>query len=80
MVRLHAIVCPATCLHLLRRKDEADLAQRLQEDLKDNGYDAWLDKQRIEGGASWTNTIEEAIDNADYLLALLTQGSYVSEI
>jgi tetratricopeptide (TPR) repeat protein len=52
----------------------------LQKDLNGNGYDAWLDKQRIEGGASWTNSIEEAIDNADYLLALLTQGSYVSEI
>ena len=61
------------------RKDGSALAQRLQKDLNENGYEAWLDKQRIEGGASWTNTIEEAIDSVDYVLALLTQGSYVSE-
>jgi WD40 repeat protein len=62
------------------RKDGADLAQRLQSDLGKEGFDAWLDKQRIEGGTSWTDTIEQAIDGADYLLALMTQGSYVSEI
>lgn len=62
------------------RKDGAELAQRLQADLQQRGYEPWLDKQRIEGGASWTNSIEEAIDAADYLLALLTPGSYRSEI
>jgi hypothetical protein len=58
------------------RMDGADLACRLQADLKKKGLDASLDKQRIERGASWTNTIEQAIDKADYLLALLAQGPY----
>ncbi|MBZ5520925.1 MAG: TIR domain-containing protein [Acidobacteriia bacterium] len=62
------------------RKDGAELAQRLQSDLKARGYDAWLDKQRIKGGASWTTDIETAIDEAKFVLALLTPGSYVSEI
>jgi len=62
------------------RKDGKDLAQRLKEDLKNKGFEAWLDTQRIDGGASWTDTIEHAIDEADYLLALLTHGSYRSEI
>ena len=34
------------------RKDGAALAQRLQKDLKEQGFDAWLDTQRIAGGAS----------------------------
>ena len=62
------------------RKDGATLAQRLQKDLTDQGSDAWLDKQRIAGGAVWTDVIESALDQAEYVVALLTQGSYVSEI
>jgi len=62
------------------RKDGAELALRLQKDLRAAGFDAWLDRQRIEGGASWTLEIEEAIDRAQMVLALLTPGSYVSEI
>jgi WD40 repeat protein len=30
--------------------------------------------------AVWTNVIESALDQAEYVIALLTQGSYVSEI
>src|ERR1019366_2356103 len=62
------------------RKDGAALAQRLQKDLKERGYDAWLDMQRIKGGATWTTDIEHALDEAEYVLALMTSGSYVSEI
>jgi hypothetical protein len=35
---------------------------------------------RISGGASWTREIETELDQANYVLALLTSGSYVSEI
>ena len=40
----------------------------------------WLDTQRLRGGASWTKEIEAALDEATYVLALLTPGSYPSEI
>ncbi len=62
------------------RKDGVALAQHLQKDLKEQGFDAWLDTQRIAGGAVWTDVIESALDQAEYVVALLTQGSYVSEI
>jgi hypothetical protein len=62
------------------RKDGAELAQRLKYDLENNGFDAWLDTRRIASGAVWTNEIEVALDRAEYVVALLTQGSYVSEI
>jgi len=62
------------------RKDGAALAQRLQKDLKEQGFDAWLDTQRIGGGATWTTEIEHALDEAEFVLALMTSGSYVSEI
>jgi hypothetical protein len=61
-------------------RDGAPLAERLQKDLTAKGLDAWLDKQRLRGGSTWTKEIEGALDNADFVLALLTPGSYVSEI
>jgi hypothetical protein len=62
------------------RKDGATLAQRLQADLAAQGFDAWLDTHRIAGGATWTTEIEQAVDACQVELALLTPGSYVSEI
>jgi hypothetical protein len=62
------------------RKDGAQLAERLQADLSAEGFNAWLDTQRLAGGTIWTTEIERAIDRSDVLLALLTPGSYVSEI
>src|SRR5580704_761107 len=62
------------------RKDGAALAQRLQKDLKQQGFDGWLDTQRITGGATWTTDIEHALDDAEFVLALMTSGSYRSEI
>jgi TIR domain len=62
------------------RKDGAALAQRLQSDLTKKGFDPWLDTHRLRGGATWTKESEIALDQSDYVLVLLTQGSYVSEI
>jgi len=62
------------------RRDGAELALRLRKDLTAAGFNVWLDTQRIEGGASWTVEIEEAIERAEVVLALLTPGSYASEI
>src|SRR5271166_1275773 len=62
------------------RKDGAELAQRLQASLTANGLDAWLDTQRIAGGAIWSEEIEREIDTRQVTIALLSSGSYASEI
>jgi WD40 repeat protein len=62
------------------RKDGAALAQRLQEDLKGRGFDAWLDTQRIGGGRVWSMEIEDAIKSCPVMIALMSPGSYESEI
>jgi WD40 repeat protein len=61
-------------------RDGKDLALRLKQSLKATGLDAWLDSQRLRGGSSWTTEIETALDASDVVLALLTPGSYVSDI
>jgi hypothetical protein len=62
------------------RKDGAKLALRLQHDLTAAAFDVWLDTARIHAGDTWTVDIEEAIDRSQVVLALLTPGSYTSEI
>jgi hypothetical protein len=62
------------------RKDGAQLAKQLLSDLRQEGFDVWLDTQEIAGGVAWTRQIEEALDSAQVVLALLTSGSYKSEI
>ncbi|MGJ3238101.1 MAG: NB-ARC domain-containing protein, partial [Anaerolineae bacterium] len=62
------------------RIDGRDLALRLQSSLIDNGNEVWLDTSEIEGGASWSKEIEDAIENCEIALVLLSDGSYNSDI
>jgi hypothetical protein len=62
------------------RQDARELALRLHQDLRAVGYETWLDLSEIPGGASWSQDIENAIESCDIALALLSSGSYVSEI
>ncbi|MEK7753366.1 MAG: toll/interleukin-1 receptor domain-containing protein [Acidobacteriota bacterium] len=61
-------------------RDGVALAARLQQDLTASEFDAWLDNQRLVAGAVWTAEIEREIDTRPVTLALLTPGSYESEI
>jgi hypothetical protein len=70
--RLHIFISYA-------RKDAARLAARLQAALQPD-HDVWLDTMRLGGGESWALEIEQAIDRCDVLLALMTPGSYASDI
>jgi WD40 repeat protein len=62
------------------RRDAADLALRLRDRLSEAALEPWLDTSRIDGGAVWTKDIEQAIDGCDVALALLSPGSYQSDI
>ena len=57
------------------RKDGAALAQRLRSDLAKQGFDAWLDTQRIKRGAVWSTEIEREIDTRQVTVALLSPAS-----
>jgi hypothetical protein len=61
-------------------KDGRDLALRLKSDLEIHGYTVWLDAIEIKGGENWSVQIERAIDQAQITLALLSHGSYLSDI
>jgi WD40 repeat protein len=61
-------------------RDGGELATRLAADLAGRAYQLWLDRERLPAGNRWTNSIEAAIDHADIVLALLSEGSFVSDI
>lgn len=71
---------PLRILISYARKDGAALAQRLQADFAKEGLDAWLDTQRVSGGATWSTEIEHEIDTRPVTIALLSPGSCTSEI
>jgi hypothetical protein len=61
-------------------KDGMQLAQRLQRDLSTEGLDVWVDTERLHGGATWTVEIDRALELSQVVLALLTPGSYESDL
>jgi hypothetical protein len=61
-------------------KDGGTLASRLRRDLAEKGYVVWLDVARLGGGSDWSRKIEKEIDEADVVLALLSTGSYESDV
>jgi WD40 repeat protein len=61
-------------------KDGKELAQMLASDLSHMGYQVWWDQSRLHGGASWSVGIEQGIDKAQIVLALLSNGSFLSDI
>jgi len=60
-------------------RDGGELAVRLQRDLASRGIDAWLDTERLLAGDRWTNEIEAALDRAQVVLALVSEGSFTSD-
>ena len=61
-------------------RDGAELAQQLCSDLVERKYDVWLDKARLSGGSQWSQELERALDSSEVVLALLSTGSFESEI
>jgi hypothetical protein len=61
-------------------KDGGALASQLRSDLAEKGYVVWLDVARLGGGSDWSKEIESEIDKADVVLALLSAGSFESDV
>jgi len=60
------------------RKD-LKFVEKLAEDLQQAGYDVWYDLSDIEGGDRWAIEIQNAIDNSDVCITVLSTNSIVSE-
>jgi hypothetical protein len=60
------------------RADGSALAERLRVDLQKAGYEVYLDTA-IKAGSNWSVDVDLALLKSDVMLALLSNGSYLSD-
>lgn len=60
------------------RVDGADFSLRLAQDIKNAGFNVWIDQQDIRAGTEWDLEIEKALETCDCLLFIESEKSVVS--
>jgi len=60
------------------RVDGSDFSLRLAQDLKNSGFNVWIDQQDIRAGTEWDLEIEKALETCDCLLFIESEKSVVS--
>ena len=60
-------------------RHDHDFADRLTDCLKHQGIGVWVDKQEIQGGESWRETIVRAITDCDAFLVILSPQCVASK-
>jgi tetratricopeptide (TPR) repeat protein len=53
-------------------EDAGELAYRLENDLRSEGYDVWIDKSKMKSGKPWEEQIEKGILETEVIVALLS--------
>ena len=58
---------------------DSEFVDRLIQQLEKNGFDAWVDREDIRGGAAWGAAISEAIRRCQAVIVVLSSGSTASD-
>ncbi len=59
-------------------REDSEFALRLAADLKSAGANVWLDQLDIRPGQRWARAVQEALDNAERVLVILSPSSVES--
>jgi len=72
---------PDTPINLFISYAHADSAfvDRLEADLHQQGFDPWVDRQRLKGGQRWRRALQDAVKRAQVLLIVLSPDAVASE-
>ena len=68
-----------TKVFLSHSSADADLARRLALDLRSANVDVWLDQWELGVGEEIVQSIEQGVDEAEFVIVLLTRASVASE-
>lgn len=60
------------------REDGSEFSLRLAQDLKNAGFNIWIDQQNIRAGTEWDIEIGKALETSDCLLFIESEKSVVS--
>jgi hypothetical protein len=61
------------------RKDGMLLAQKVAERLRETGLQVFWDQDSIPAGSNWEQKLDEALEQANHILVVLTPASVISE-
>jgi hypothetical protein len=56
-------------------REDMGMAKQLYNDLKRYGLDVWLNTESLLPGDRWKDKIQDAIENSNYFIALLSTRS-----
>lgn len=62
-------------IFLAHATEDKAMIRNLYRELKDNGLEPWLDEENLKPGVNWEMEIKEAIKNARFFMACITQRS-----
>ncbi len=58
---------------------DSGFVDRLEADLRQQGFDPWVDRQRLKGGQRWRRELQEAVEGAQVLLIVLSPDAIASQ-
>src|SRR5437764_8105275 len=58
---------------------DSAFVDRLEGDLQKQGFDPWVDRQRLKGGQRWRRALQDAVKRAQVLLIVLSPDAVASE-
>ncbi len=61
------------------RRTDSSLADCIVKRLEADGYAAWVDRADLHGGGQWRKQIEQAIENCDAMILVLSRASVDSD-
>ena len=56
-------------------REDMSMAKQLYNDLRRYGLDVWLDTESLLPGDRWKDKIQDAIENSNYFISLLSTRS-----
>jgi tetratricopeptide (TPR) repeat protein len=60
-------------------REDSSFVDRLEADLQARTFRTWVDRRRLEGGQDWLDKIQQAIEQCDVLLVVLSPNAVASE-
>jgi outer membrane protein assembly factor BamB len=72
---------PSIAIFISYARNEPDIAfvDRLEADLRVQGFRTWVDRSKLEGGQNWPDEIQKAIDRCQILLVVLSDEAAASD-
>jgi hypothetical protein len=59
-------------------RTDGEFVDKLEPDLRQQGFQTWVDRRRLEGGQVWDAEIRDALDNAAVIVLILTPDALKS--